>query len=139
MATIAILVSRVEALCLADMLNAEGIAVHIVGYCHGTVEVIPLALGGYRITVPESQWEQASELVREAGVQEQWHFSRSARRAARRVFGVYVGILVSTAGAGVVFGTLPFWALLMSPLAAIGFPLSPQARGDYFLVERSDA
>ena len=139
MATIAILVSRVEALCLADMLNAEGIAVHIGGYCHGTVEVIPLALGGYRIMVPESQWEQASGLIREAGVQEQWHFSRSARRAARRVFGAYVGVLVSTAGAGVVLGTLPVWAMLMSPLAALGFPLSPQARGDYFLAKQSGA
>ena len=34
-------VSRVEALCLADMLDAEGIPVLVQGYHHGTVLVIP--------------------------------------------------------------------------------------------------
>jgi hypothetical protein len=139
MVTIAILVSRVEALCLADMLNAEGIAVHIGGYSHGTVELIPLALGGYRIWVPEGQIEQASALIREVGSAENWDYSRSTKRAARRVLSAYVGYLGTLTGAAVAMGAMPFTALLMVPVAAFGLPLSPQARGDYFLVdERRD-
>ena len=138
MVTIAILVSRVEALCLADMLNAEGIAVHIGGYSHGTVELIPLALGGYRIWVPEAQYEQASALVREAGSAESWDYSRSTKRAAWRVLGVYLGYLGTLTGIAVAMGAMPFTALLMVPVAGLGMPLSPQARGDYFLSKPAD-
>lgn len=135
LATLAILVSRVEALCLADMLNAEGIAVHIGAYCHGTVEIIPLALGGYRIMVPEAQWNQASELIRETAVHESWAFSAKARRAARQLFGFYTAYLVTWAGIGFALGTIPLSVLAMSPLSAFSLPLSPQARGSYYLAD----
>lgn len=67
LATIAILVSRVEALCLADMLRVEGILVHVGGDAHASVQVISLALGGHRIMVPVSQYAHASDLIREVG------------------------------------------------------------------------
>ena len=131
--TVAILVSRVEALCLADMLNAEGIHVHIGAYHHATVQVIPVALGGYRLMVPAVHHGHASELIREVGADENWSFNQGARRAGIRVLALYVGLHASFAGLGIVMGSLPLLALPVSLLSGLQVPLSPQGRGDYYL------
>lgn len=50
--TIAILVSRLEALCTASMLEANGILVHVSGNYHASAEVNSLVLGGHSLLVP---------------------------------------------------------------------------------------
>ena len=133
LATIAIVVSRVEALCLADMLNAEGIAVYIGGYHHGTVQVIPITLGGYRLMVPATQHGQASDLIREAGVESNWSFNRNVQRAGIRVLSISVGLHAGFATLGAIFSGLPLAVVAMFFLVGFQVPLSPQARGDYYL------
>lgn len=136
--TLAILTSRVEALCVADMLNAEGIAVHIGGYHHAGTEVIPVALGGFRLWVPVVQHEQASDLIREAGLMSNWCFSRGLQRAVGRLLGFWLGFYVLLLGSGVAIGGAPVVTLGYIPLSVLGIPVSPQGRGDYFLSPRRD-
>lgn len=118
---------------MADMLNAEGIAVHIGGYHHATTEVIPVALGGFRLSVPAVQHEQASDLIRETGLISNWCFSRGLQRAAGRLVGFWLGFYVLLLGSGVAFGGAPGVTLGYVPLSVLGIPVSPQGRGDYFL------
>ena len=127
-------VSRVEALCLADMLDAEGIPVLIQGYHHATVLVIPLGLGGMRIWVPRDFYEQAAALVRETGFHEAGIFSRSLQRAAAKVAVGYGGLHLVFAAYGFASGVLPAIWLVLAPLSAMTtVPVSPQSRGEYFL------
>ena len=137
--TLAIIESRVEALCLADMLNAEGIAVHIGGYHHATVEVIPVALGGFRIWVPAVQYAQASALIRETGTHKIWTFSKSLQRAALKVLGFWLACYTPFFASSVAIGVLPNWFLAFGPLGVVSsVPVSPQGRGDYFLAPEEE-
>lgn len=132
------LTSRVEALCVADMLNAEGIAVHIGGYHHATTEVIPVALGGFRLWVPAVQHAQASDLIRETGLMSNWSVSKGLQKAAGRLVGFWLGFYGLLLGAGVVLGGAPALSLAYIPLSVLGIPVSPQGRGDYFLATQGD-
>lgn len=127
-------VSRVEALCLADMLDAEGIPVLVQGYHHATVLVMPLGLGGMRIWVPRDFYEQAAALVRETGFHEPDIFSRSLQRAAAKLTIGYGGLHMVFAAFGVASGVLPAFWLALAPLGAITtVPAMPQSRGEYYL------
>lgn len=135
MVTIAILVSRPEALCLADMLNAEGIAVHLGSYAQIANETNSLALGGVRIWIPASQYEQASALIREVGADQNWNFSKGLQRAVLRLLAVFLGCgflcTVPAALLGLASWSAVFWVSLFS----VSLPVNPQGRGDYFLAE----
>ena len=135
MVAIAILVSRVEALAVAGMLEAAGIHVFASGINHASVEVNSLALGGHRIFVPASQAGAASAILRESGHCEAWQFSNGLRRAVLRFIGVWTGVNGALLGFGVAVGAFPAPALLTLPLYAVSIPVNPQGRGDYFLVE----
>ena len=65
MVVVAALVSRVEALVTASMLEAAGIMVHVGGAWHASVKVNSLALGGHRLWIPASQHEAASAILLE--------------------------------------------------------------------------
>lgn len=136
--TVAILTSRVEALCVADMLNAEGIAVHIGGYHHATTEVIPVALGGFRLWVPAVQHAQASDLIRETGLMSNWSISKGLQKAAGRFVGFWLGVYLLLFGWGVALAGAPTFMLGYVPLSVLGIPVSPQGRGDYFLAPQGD-
>ena len=138
--TIAVLVSRVEALCLADMLNAEGVATYIGGYHHASVEVIPLALGDYRLWVPMSHYALACDLIRETGVHLDWSFSRSVQRAVFRMLKLYLAIYlaISAAAALAVIGNglAPVYVFLATFSGSMFMaPVRPQRSGDYYLSE----
>jgi len=132
MVTIAIVVSRVEALVLLSVLEAEGIIAVVSGLNHASVEVNSVALG-HRIWVPASQWEDASAILRESGADRDWQFSEGPRRAVLRLIGFWLAVYGGTMLVGVATGALAFWELAYLPLAAI-MPVNPQGRGDFYLV-----
>ncbi|HEX4849000.1 MAG TPA: hypothetical protein VFV30_12720 [Novosphingobium sp.] len=133
MVTVAALVSRVEALVVASMLEAGGILVHVGGAAHASAEVNTAALGGHRLWVPASQHMAASELLLEVLGEEEWAFSRGLQRAVLRFAGAWAG--VSTAAALVIcsLGKAPMLWALMAPFSALTIPVNPQGRGDYYL------
>lgn len=133
MVTVAALVSRVEALVVASMLEAGGILVCVGGAGHAAVEVNSLALGGHRLWVPASQHGAASALLREVLGEEEWGFSLGLRRAVLKVLALWVGLVALTAGVGLWSGVLTVGDMLLAPLAALGVPVQPQGRGDFYL------
>ena len=133
MMVIAILVSRVEALAMASMLEAAGIHVRIDGVHHASVEVNSIALGGHRLWVPAVQHEEASAIVREVGLPDSWQFCPGLRRAIWRFLGLYLGTITLFAAPAIVSGLLPLSSVLGIPLAGLTVPVSPQGRGDYYL------
>jgi len=135
MVAIAILVSRVEALALANMLEAAGIQVFASGIHHASVEVISLGLGGHRICVPASQAAAASEVLRESGHIDAWEASDGLSRAVLRFVGVWTGVNGALLALGVAVGAFPASILLSLPFYALSVPVNPQGRGDYFLVK----
>ena len=138
MVIIAALVSRVEALVLASMLEAGGIIVAVGGAAHASVAVNSLALGGHRLWVPASQHRAASGLIREVLGQQEWTFSYSARRAMLKAVGFWTAIYAASAAIAWAYGSLPFAAILLSPLGVLTMPVNPQGRGDYYLTAVED-
>ncbi|WP_428685140.1 hypothetical protein [Sphingopyxis sp.] len=134
MVPIAELVSRSEALTVAAMLDAAGIIVHVGGehYAGSTLEV--LAIGGFRLTVPASQHEEASAILREY-LAEPVTFSDALRRRVLMLVGI-VGLTISLPTGYILFaiGELTPSTALMVPLSMLATPVSPQGRGDYYLI-----
>lgn len=133
MVVIAIVVSRVEAAILVSMLEAEGILVLAGGIHHASVEVNSLALGGHRIWVPASQYELASSVLREAGADRDWQFSKGLQRAVLRFLALWIALYGSVIGLGITAGAMSAWAMLWVPLSGLAVPVNPQGRGDFFL------
>lgn len=113
MIVVAALVSRVEALVVATMLEAAGILVHVGGAAHASVEVNSLALGGHRLWVPAWQHRAASEILLEVLDDEEWGYCCSLRRAVLRVLALWSTVPVLTFFIGFWQGVLPGAALLM--------------------------
>lgn len=132
MVIVAALVSRVEALVVASMLEAGGIQVYVGGAAHASVEINSLALGGHRVWVPASQHRAASELLVEVLGKEQWAFSKGLQRAVLRFIGAWAGLWSLCAAFGTLFGA-PLYSILLAPLGALTIPVNPQGRGDYYL------
>lgn len=137
MVTIAALVSRVEALVLASMLEAGGILVHIDGAAHASVAVNSLALGGHRLRIPASQHEAASALMIEVLSKEPWTFSYGLQRAVLRFVGAWVALWTTCALTLWGLGQTSFVWVLLAPLNAVTVPVNPQGRGDYYLYARA--
>lgn len=138
MVIVAALVSRVEALVVASMLEAGGVQVCVGGAAHASVEVNSLVLGGHRLWVPASQHRLASDLIFEVLGQDEWSFSYGARRAVLRAAAFWTGFTALVTLIPWAFGSGPFAAILLSPLGVIGMPVNPQGRGDYYLVATED-
>lgn len=133
MVLLAALVSRVEALIVVSMLEAAGILVDAGGLHHASVEVNSLALGGHRLRVPDFQHHEASEIVLEVLGEEEWAFSYGLRRAVLKFVGFWAlsyAAILAIASAG---GLVSIWTLFEAPLFALGVPVNPQGRGDFFL------
>jgi hypothetical protein len=134
MVPLAIIISRSEAVVMASMLEAAGIITHVGALHHASVEINSLALGHYRLMVPEGQHEEASELVAESFAKAEWQFSQGLQTATIRLllakfFATFGVILFTAHGPWPVAPSsfaIPFFVFL-------GTPVNPQGRSEYFL------
>jgi hypothetical protein len=134
MVTIAIVVSRVEALVLVSLLEAEGVLALAGGIHHASAEVNSLALGGHRIWVPAVQWSEASAILREAGATSETPFCAGLQRAVVRFLAVWLGLYGSALALTAASGVISAWTAAFGlPLAGLAVPVNPQGRGDYYL------
>lgn len=135
---IAILVSRVEALCFVSMLGSHGIMTHLDGSGHASVEINSLVLGGHRVRVAKADYEAASSLIREVGADKSWQFSDGLRRAILRLIMVWAAVFVAPL---TIFSFVEWRGPLtvILPFASIyTLPVNPQGRGDFYLAAESD-
>lgn len=138
MVIVAALVSRVEALVVASMLEAGGILVHVGGASHASVEINSAALGGHRLWVPASQHLAASELLLEVLGEDEWQFSHALQRAVIRFVAAWVGLFAGYSAILLLAGKASIWWLAAAPLSALTVPVNPQGRGDYYLHADAD-
>ena len=134
MVLIAIVVSRAEAVVLASMLQAAGIIVHTGALYHANTEVISLALGHYRLTVPESQYRDASRIVADTFARSEFRFSKGLQAAVIKLLLAWIGSSSLFLALGVAAqGPSSLFYMLLAPLYTLTFPVNPQGRSDYFL------
>ena len=138
MVLLGVVVSRPEALVIASMLEAGGIDVWI-GAEHlgslGWLQLNSVALGGYRLMVPASQWSAASELVREVGLVDSPVAFRGGRAAVVRALAAVLGPAMILGFAGMVLASLPAVVLFLIPIQYGLIPVDPRGRPDWFLTE----
>jgi hypothetical protein len=131
--TIAIAVSRVEAVVVAAMLEGYGIRVHIGADAQGSTEYNSLALGGYRLWVSEADWPTASDILRQSAATAPESFCTGPRRALVRFLAAWLGLHAAVIVAFIpAIGTPPVTIALM-PFAMMIVPVNPQGRADYYL------
>ena len=131
--TIAITVSRVEAVVVAGMLEGYGIPVHIGADAQGSTEYNALARRGYRLWVAEEDWEAASDILRQSAASAPATLITGPRRAIFRFWAAALGIqAVFVLPALAAFGTAAA-QLLFLPLSILIMPVNPQSRADYYL------
>lgn len=136
--TIAIAVSRVEAVVVAAMLEGYGIPVHIGANAQGSTEYNSLALGGYRLWVAEADWLAASDILRQSACAAPDSLSTGPRRAIFRFWAAVVAVQAMVVlPALAVFGTLAI-ELALLPLSMLIVPVNPQGRADYYLAPPAD-
>ena len=135
--TLAIFVSRVDAVVVSSMLRGYGIHVDLGADSHGATDPISLALGGYRLRVFPQDHRAASDILRGAGATENHVVSTGARKAIVRFALAWLGIVaVYCAPALWLGGFQPGKTLLLVPLQLV-MPVNPQGKADYFLAPAS--
>jgi hypothetical protein len=131
--TIAIAVSRVEAVVVGSMLEGYGIPVHIGADAQGSTEYNALALGGYRLWVSVADWPIASEILRQSAAIAPEDLSTGPRKTIFRLWAAVLLIqAVFVLPALAAFGTLAI-ELVLAPLSMLVIPVNPQGRADYYL------
>ena len=134
MVPIAILLGRGEALTVAAMLDAAGIIVHVGGEYHSSVTPFIVAIGGFRLTVPAWQHEDASIVIDAMLTEPEAPPSMQPRRAVGRLVAAMVGsVLLVSLPYALAFGIKALLPVLLTPTFMLGIPVNPQGRGDYFL------
>lgn len=137
MVPLAIIVSRSEALVVASMLQAAGIIVTVGALHHASVSLNSLALGHYRLVVPDWQHDDASGIVATTFASAEYRFSEGLQTAVIKLllakfFADFGAILL----AALMPGPVALWTFGLPFLLVLGTPVSPQGRSDYFLSER---
>lgn len=136
MVPIADLLSRSEALTVAAMLDAAGIIVHVGGEYYAGTTLNIVAIGGFRLTVPASQYAEASAILRDFAA-EPSDFIEDLRLRTIRILAI-IGMTISIPAAFTYayIGSAGWMvAAFLAPLATT--PASPQVRGDYYLTAAS--
>ena len=139
MVEIARLVSRPEALTLQAMFDAAGIVTHVGGGWHGGTEVIPVALGGYRLTVPRCQYEVASGLLGGVLAEPAGDYFPAARARLLKLVMAWCGVATCVSVPFIYMASAPIWLLLAIPSQFLVTPVPPHGRGDYYLATKVPA
>jgi hypothetical protein len=134
MVPIACVVSKVEALVIVSMLNAAGIIVRIGAEHHASVDPISIALGNYWLTVPDWQYQDASNILAATFAAEEHAFSEGLQTAVIRLLIIWLASLFVVAGVSVALSYEARWRdAFFVPLMMWPVPVNPQGRSDYFL------
>jgi hypothetical protein len=140
MVAVANIVSRSEALVVASMFDAAGIIVHVGGEHHASVEIISTALGGYRVTVPEWQYADASGILAETFADGKHSFSIGLQMAVIRLILAWFGSLLFVGTFICVFTrTAPPTEWLFLSFSVISLPVNPQGASEYYLATPTNA
>ncbi|RJY09575.1 hypothetical protein D6201_09575 [Aurantiacibacter aquimixticola] len=97
------------------------------------MDPLSVALGGHRLTIPQSDWRRASALIAEAGVAGAEVAYEGGRQAILRFLAVCYGPLIFFGIPAAIAGIVPASALALIPASAITTPVDPRGRNDYFL------
>ncbi|MBD59530.1 MAG: hypothetical protein CL808_05345 [Citromicrobium sp.] len=135
MVLLAIFVSRFEAVAVAAMLRGYGLHVSLDGEAHASVQYVSLALGGHRMRVMRDDYEVASEILRQAGVDDRAFEPQGPSRPLVWLVGLLAGVYAITLLPAVIAGAMPLTSLLYIPLGIYSVPVDPKGRPDYFLAE----
>lgn len=135
MVPIAAILGRGEALTVAAMLDAAGIIVHLGGEHYASTSPHIVAMGGFRLTVPQWQHDDASDLIRAMLAEPEPPITDYARRAIKRLaaalFAIPAMLILPSA---LIFGSFSVLTILAYPAAALfAVPVGPRGRSDYFL------
>ena len=136
MVTVAIVVSRPEALVIASMLEAGGIHVWVGAEHQASVQFYSVALGGHRICVPAWQYQEASALIREVGLPGAPVMWQGSRSAVGRLVAAWLGIHMFVGVPALIAGFIPLSVFLLLPLNVVTTLLvDPRGQNDFFLAE----
>ncbi len=136
LAHLATITSRPEALVIASALEHEGIPVWIDGLWHASVDPISVALGGFRLRVPISEWGTASKLIAELGLPDSDLACDGQRHAVMKLLLVWIGYWYFWCIPGAIMGALPASLLALVPINAFtAMPVDPRGRADWYLAQ----
>jgi len=134
MVPIAWILGRGEMLTVAAMLDAAGIIVHVGGEHYASVSPEVLAIGGFRLTVPAWQHEDASavlsEMLAAPAPEPNTHAARALGRFALAAAGA---LALFSLPSLLVFGLKPLLAILSAPLLLLQVPVNMEGRSEYHL------
>jgi hypothetical protein len=134
MVPIAILLGRGEALTVAAMLDAAGIIVHLGGEYYTSVSPHIIAVGGFRLTVPASQHEDASAVIAAMLAEPEPPPSVQPRRAiGRLVIAMTASVTMMISPYVIALGIKAMLAVVFAPTFMLGIPVNVQGRGDYYI------
>lgn len=123
MVPIARILGRGEALTVAAMLDAAGIIVHVGGEYYASVSPEIVAIGGFRLTVPAWQYDDASDLLREVMANPEAGPGGYMRRAIGRFAAATVGATaIVTMPYAATFGFQAFLTVFFTPLMMLQLP-----------------
>jgi hypothetical protein len=134
---IARLYSRPEALTVQAMLDAAGILCHVGGDGHGSVESIPVALGGYRLTVPAFHYGDASAIIADM-LAEPASIAESQVNRVWALLLIVSATIIPTAIVGAFVERERWSEWMLSTLTVLTTPAVPQGRGDYRLANPTE-
>lgn len=133
MVLIAVLFSRSEALSVAAMLDSAGIIAHVGGEYYAGTTLNIIAMGGFRVTVPAWQHQDASDILSDFADQPVVYSTAIRRRALPLLAIIGLTILLPVGYLHHRAGDLTLGTVLMLTLSLSATPLAPQVRGEYYL------
>lgn len=134
MVPIAHILGRGEALTVAAMLDAAGIIVHVGSEYYASVAPNIIAVGGFRLTVPVWQHDDASVVIAEMLAAPEPPPSYHPRRAVGRLVAAMTGsVMLFVSPYALAFGIKAILPVLLTPIFMLGIPVNPQGRADYYL------
>ena len=124
---------------VASLLDAAGILVHIGGYNHASVSIYPLALGGFRLTVPAWQHAEASAIILYTPGFGEFSYSYGLRRAVIEFLVLWVSLMVFLIVPKIFYDPeSSALDLAVIPLSVLGIPVNPQGYSEYFLTKAGE-
>jgi hypothetical protein len=128
---IATIFSRPEMICFVAALRDHGMPVFVGGDNYGQATLELVAIGGYRVSVPECEVERAADLIAELRLEtERVPTAQSLIWGVRALFGVNLGIQALLAALSLQVAG-PLIAALSVVFGALSTPVPMTIPGDY--------